>query len=400
MRIALILRKPPFPAHTGFNLIVHNVIKRLAELHQIRTFFLDAACEEGNFHFYTEYELYECDGEVLNNYNGAKISRFARYYGTEENKLAWLQRKVSQFNPERLLGFGYDLLGYFGALNTSIPKILDIVDSETLYLWREIKTGSADLNNWKHLLAAVMISRKYVKNCEAIITVGIEDSENIRKLTGYENVYTVPNGVDHGFYCPNGEVQKVDGQVVFSGSLSFSPNQRAIQWFVKNCWKDIIREIPDAKLIVIGKDPKKELKDSLESSYENVKVIGFVEDIRDYVRMSQVSIAPMVSGSGIKNKILEAWALGQAVVSTSLGARGLVCEDEKDILLADNPGHFSRQVIRLINDKNMRERLGDAARKNVVRNYSWQSISNEFNRLITLNLSDIKTTSRVNTVSY
>lgn len=400
MRIALILRKPPFPAHTGFNLIVHNVIKRLAELHQIKTFFLDAACEGSKFHFYTEYELYECNGEVLDNYSGAKVSRFARYYGTEDNKLAWLNSRVSQFNPERILGFGYDLLGYFGALNTNIPKILDIVDSETLFLWREIKTGSADLNTWKHLLAAFMTSRKYVKKCEAIITVGREDSENIKRLTGYQNVYTVPNGVDYGFYCPNGEVQKTDGQVVFSGSLSFSPNQRAIQWFVKNCWRDIIREIPNAQLIVIGKDPKKELKDYLESSFENVRVIGFVEDIRDYVRMSQVSIAPMVSGSGIKNKILEAWALGQAVVSTSLGAKGLICEDEKDILLADNPGQFSRQVIRLINDKNMRERLGEAARKNVVRNYSWQSISNEFNRLITLNRSDIKAASRVNTVSF
>jgi glycosyltransferase involved in cell wall biosynthesis len=350
--------------------------------HQIIVLILDKEYTAGKSIFFTHFESYydDSEGKVCEKRMLVEIPRVARYYRTERDKLIWLDNKIKAYKPDRIIGFGYDLLGYFGLLDPNIPKILDVVDSEVLFFWRDIKQGHMGLNCLKHLLASVLIA-KFIKKCDAVITVSNEDTRNLKRITQYNKIFTIPNGVDLDYYYPDKNIVKKEGQIVFVGSLTWLPNRQAIQWFLKKCWGNILRVIPHATLIIIGKNPTEDIAEFIRS-YPNVELKGFVEDIRDYIRRSQVSIAPMISGSGIKNKILEAWALGQPVVSTYLGARNLVCKNDVNILLADSPRLFSKQIMRLFRDKSLRESIAAAGRANVSSNYSWEKVTDEFNALI------------------
>lgn len=379
MKIAVVLRKPPVPVYTGLNLIIKNVLERISGGLRLKLFILDGEAFTDRPDTSYDLEVFTPPGGSPN--GNSRICRYARYYGTDESRLQWLSERVAEYRPDRVVGFGYDLLGYFGLLETRAPKILDIVDSEVLVLWREIKRGMVRPYMWKHVAASIALARKYIGKCDLIITVSREDTENIRKISGSGNIHTIPNGVDYDFYCPDERVGKKEGQVVFTGSLSYPPNRQSILWFVRKCWEAVLKGKPGARLVIIGKNPEEDVKRELES-YGNVEVIGFVQDIRDYIRASQVSVAPIISGSGIKNKILEAWALGLPVVSTPLGAKGLYGEDGRNILLADVPRSFSRQVVRLLEDGGLRERLGREGRANVMENFSWRKIADEFKRVI------------------
>jgi glycosyltransferase involved in cell wall biosynthesis len=380
MKIAIIIRNVPVPLYSGLNVIIQNIVKNISRNHQLQIFVLDENdfSKINDVHFNKRsIEIFHYNNNV-NNYKQHttfKINKILRFYRIEEKKIIWLTREIAKYKPDSILGFGYDLLGYFGLLNAPIPKILNIIDDETLFLWRDIKKGNIGINKLKHLIASISYARKYIKKCNAIITVSSEDTDHIKSLSNFQKVYTIPNGVDTDFYYPDNAVEKVNGQIIFAGSMNWPPNQQAVQWFLKNCWHIILESRPDAALIIIGKWLKDDLKLKFDK-YKNVTALGFVEDLRNFVRASQVSIAPMISGSGIKNKILEAWALGNPVVATSLGARGLIYVDEKNILLADTPSLFANQVLKLLNNADLREMMGEKGRRNAIENYSWQIATN------------------------
>jgi polysaccharide biosynthesis protein PslH len=380
MKIAIIIRNVPVPLYSGLNVIIQNIVKNISRNHQLQIFVLDENdfSKLNDFYFNkrsSEIFLYNNNVHNYKQHTTFKINKILRFYRIEEKKIIWLTREIEKYIPDSILGVGYDLLGYFGLLDVSISKILNIIDDETLFLWRDIKKGNISVNKLKHLIASIITARKYIKKCNAIITVSSEDTNHIKKITHFQKVYTIPNGVDTDFYFSDTTIEKVNGQIIFTGSMNWPPNQQAVLWFLKNCWHIILESRPNAALIIIGKWLKDDLKLQFEK-YKNVTALGFVEDLRNFVRASQVSVAPMISGSGIKNKILEAWALGNPVVATNLGSRGLICKNEKNILLADTPSLFANQVLKLLNNADLREMMGEKGRRNVIENYSWQIATN------------------------
>lgn len=382
MKIAIVLRQLPTYLHAGLNLIIYNIIKRLSLIHKINMLVLDSKENSGTFAFIDNIYFFDNKIESTCQLEPHPITFIENYYRTEQKKLYWLQSELEKNNPDKIVGFGYDLLGYFGLLNTRTPRILDVVDSEMLYLWRNIKEDGLSYKIIKHLVASVLLSKKNIIRCNTIITVSEEDSKNIYSIINKKRIiHTISNGVDNSFFCPDSQIKKIPGKIVFSGSLSWPPNQQAIKWFVSNCWHQILKNQPNASLSIIGKSPPSELKAYL-TSYPRVHFLGFVDDIRDHIRSSQVSIAPMVSGSGIKNKILEAWAMGIPVVSTSLGSSGLICIPDENILVADSPISFAEKIMQLMDNNILREQIAEAGRQNVIKNYSWDKITKQFNKLL------------------
>lgn len=386
MRIAIVTRDLPLPPGTGLNLVIHNLVKGLAARHEVRFFIL----QRGYYNYKVPgnandpalfpWEFEECPSDVTTGH-GQALSRPTRYYGIQTGKVDWLAGRLQAWGAERIVGFDFNLAPYLALLPNKIPKILDAVDSEILYYRNQIAAGNLRTGVWKHLAAAWLMGREHIRKFDAVVTVSAADSRNIAGATRAQNVFTVPNGVDHEFFAPNLAVPRQANQVVFCGSLSFVPNQQAITWFVEKCWDRIRAERGDARLLVIGKSPSPQLKPMLES-HAGVECLGYVDDIRTHILGSAVSIAPMVSGSGIKNKILEAWALGVPVVATPLAVRGLSHQHGANILIGGTPEELTRHVVSVMSDAALRERIGAAGRAYVVEHYTWERSREDFNAIV------------------
>ena len=113
----------------------------------------------------------------------------------------------------------------------------------------------------------------------------------------------------------------------------------------------------------------------------SIEVTGFVDDVRPWLEGSAVVVVPMVSGSGVKNKLLEAMSIGRPIVTTSLGVESLDIEPGRDLLVADDPAAYAEALDRLLGDPELQARLGAAARERVVATYSWDACAARYDEL-------------------
>lgn len=161
-------------------------------------------------------------------------------------------------------------------------------------------------------------------------------------------------------------------RVTFLGGLHWPPNAQGIVWFAREVWPTIQQQVPDAVLTVIGKSPPATLT-ALESAL-NLDVTGYVDDPWPYLAETAAFIVPLHAGGGMRVKILDAWAWGLPVVSTTVGAEGICCSDGHNLLLADGAQAFAQAVVRLLNEPQMAAELGAAGRKTVESHYDWRHV--------------------------
>jgi len=198
-----------------------------------------------------------------------------------------------------------------------------------------------------------------------------------RHFSAYEKKLTiVPNCIQVSDY-QGLEVKPVANQLVYSGSFRFYANYDAMQWFVSYVFPKVLERIPDAQLLVTGDHADLPL-----SSTRNVTLTGYVDDVKALIAASAISLAPIWSGGGTRLKILEAMAIGVPVVATSKGAEGLGTQNEEHLLIADTSEAFAECIIRILNDRDLRDRLVANASLLVKENYDWPVVAPRFLRLM------------------
>ncbi len=247
-------------------------------------------------------------------------------------------------------------------------KLLELVDSETLQAARRVRPGAP-----KTRLRAVMarvLEQRAVRLFHACTSVAEPDARVIRMLAPNVPVYVTPNGVDADYFAPLDLPEQPD-TVVFTGAMSFPPNITAVLYYYQHILPLIRHERPQVQLIIAGRDPAPEIAALGDDPF--VTVTGYVDDMRPWLAQSCVMICPMRSGSGIKNKVLEALAMARPVVATTLGIEALEVTNQRDLVIADQPAEFAAAVLRLLHDPAARKRLGTAGRELVMRRYTWEA---------------------------
>ena len=145
---------------------------------------------------------------------------------------------------------------------------------------------------------------------------------------------------------------KTDGRepdtMLFLGSFRHLPNQEGLEWFTRRVLPLIVAKRPNAKLMVVGSDPPP--RHTLPGNSDAIELVGFVEDVLEPVRRYSLFVCPILSGSGVRVKLLEAFAAGMPVVSTRIGAEGLASVDGEICALADDPQLFADRVVTLLTD--------------------------------------------------
>jgi glycosyltransferase involved in cell wall biosynthesis len=179
----------------------------------------------------------------------------------------------------------------------------------------------------------------------------------------------VPNGVDLDFFRAGATpAVRAPTTLLFFGAIDYHPNTDAMLFFAREVMPLLRSRVPRVRLCIVGRRPP-EAVTALRGP--DVEVAGAVEDVRPYLERAAVVIVPLRLGGGTRLKILEALAMGKAVVSTTLGAEGLDVVPDRDLLLADDPATFAAQIRRLLDDPELAARIGAAGRRVVEARYGW-----------------------------
>ena len=157
-------------------------------------------------------------------------------------------------------------------------------------------------------------------------------------------------------------------------------NKDAVLYFLREIWSPIREEVPDVSFYAVGQDPPGELLEMARRD-PRIRVTGYVDDVRPYISQAGVYVVPLRVGGGTRLKVLDAMAMGKALVSTSVGCEGIEISPGTDILVENDPGAFARAVIWLIRNRTKREEIGRRARELVVSRYSWVGIGKQLNQL-------------------
>ena len=285
---------------------------------------------------------------------------------------------------------GIELAPYLDVIEAARPRPLVVFDDhncEYLLQQRAFRTDLREPARWAGA-AYSFVQWRRLRHFEAqachradrVVAVSEADAAALRELVPGLRVTVVPNGVDTQAYRPEvsslqspiSSLRSPTSTLVFTGTMDFRPNVDAVLWFARRVLPRVRLSVPQAHFVVVGQRPHRRL-DNLRRD-PAVTLTGWVEDVRPYIAQAAVYVAPLRMGGGTRLKLLEAMAMGKAVVTTRLGAEGYPVTASRELLLADTPAEFAAAVVELLGAPERRAELGRAARAFVEQHYDWQAI--------------------------
>jgi glycosyltransferase involved in cell wall biosynthesis len=213
-----------------------------------------------------------------------------------------------------------------------------------------------------------MFEQDVLRQVDEVAVVTDLDAVQARQW-GARNVSIVENGVDLDEFRPADDLP-APAEILCLGSLDWQPNLDAVEYLIDEIMPMITARMPEAKLRIVGRRPPSELQKKVAAN-PHIELVGEVPEVRPYFARGTVVVVPLRIGGGSRIKILEAMAMGKAVVSTTVGAEGLAVTDGVHLLLADSPADFARRTIELIQSPSQRASLGEHGRKLVEERYGW-----------------------------
>ena len=269
---------------------------------------------------------------------------------------------------------------WFGR-NDLPPAVVDVIDCNPLEFWRGF-LSYRDLRQryWalREIGVATRFARRTVRAFAATVCVGTADARWLRRIGG-DTVHVIPNGVDVPEHVAS---EANEPTLCFTGALDYQPNIEAVMFAVDAIWPRILATVPHARLVIAGRNPTARIRALANTA--NVELLPDVPDIAAVLGNAWVSIAPMRSGVGIKNKVLEAWACARPVVMSQLATNGLVVPSDHASLVSAKADAMADAVVRLFTDAEERHRLGHSARENVLRHFTWADVAERLDALLRL----------------
>jgi len=253
-------------------------------------------------------------------------------------------------------------------------KVMDLIDVDS-YKWRQYAEQSPAWTSWIYHYEAKYLAeyeKRIARTFDHVLVVSEQEKGLFPGGGNTPNLEAMSNGVDLEFFKSDqlGTHAPVRPTLVFTGAMDYRPNIEGIRWFVESVFPRIQVAVPRVELLIVGNKPTPEVVRL--GRLRGVVVTGFVEDVREYLARASVSIVPLRVARGIQNKVLEAMAMGKAVVCTPQAHEGIRATSGKELIVAESTEDFSAATIDLLLDQGKAERFGLAARECVEREYSWE----------------------------
>lgn len=240
-------------------------------------------------------------------------------------------------------------------------------------IWQQMAISEKKhLKRWylKHLaLALRQYETEEMNLFDGIVCISDNDAETFRQLGCRRKIISIPFGIETS---PLSDTESEPNSLFHIGSMDWMPNQESIRWFLDTAWPMIHKEMPQLRFYIAGRNMPEEF---MHLNQEGVVVVGEVKDSSEFIASKQINIVPLLSGSGIRIKIIEAMSHGKAIISTTTGASGIKYTDGQDILIADTPEKFLTQLRRLNDSPDLCTTLGNNAHQLVENEYSQQALA-------------------------
>ncbi len=240
-------------------------------------------------------------------------------------------------------------------------------------IWRRMAQGERNpFKRWyiKHLaLTLGAYEREHVNDFDGVICITDIDADYFRSQGCRKSIVTIPFAINP---APPASQPEEPNTLFHLGSMDWLPNQEGVRWFLDKVWPLVHSRMPSLTLHLAGRRMPDDL---LSLQLPGVHMVGEVPDAMQFIASKQINVVPLLSGSGIRVKIVEAMAAGKAVVTTTCGAQGIPYVDGQHLLIADTPEQFAAQIERCVADPSMRLLLGTNARRLVADTYSTELLT-------------------------
>lgn len=389
MKILQLCLKPPLPARDGGCIAMNNITQGLLQAgHRVKvlTIFthkhdLNPELMPADYLESTEIEGVFIDTKLnaVDAYSSIITSdsyNISRFFSTDfDIRLAKLLRKedFDIIHLESLFMTPY--VSTIRRLCTT-PIVLRSHNIEYV-IWEKIAAGTRNpirrfyLNYLTRKLKQYELSM--LNGVSGIASISDEDRRRMLALGMKKPIRTIPFGINLADY-PFESNAHSELALFHLGAMDWGPNLEGILWFLKSIWPRVHEKYPDLKLYLAGRNMSDEIK---LLNFPNVVVVGEVEHAIQFMQSKAIMVVPLLSAGGIRVKIIEGLALGRAVISTTLGAEGLDCEDRKNIMLADRPDEWLKAVDELMTNPALVESLGSQGRTHATAQFDNGEITDE-----------------------
>lgn len=290
-----------------------------------------------------------------------------------------IRRAVERHKPDVVHIF-FPQMAHYIEVCGGVPAVMDTSDAALLGVFRRAMNARRVWAKAYHLLQWLFWVRyesRYFPRFQKVMTVTQQDAGALKMVMPDLDVYAAAIAVDVDPLPPVNSLQGNARRIGFLASFNHQPNLDAALYCASEILPLVKKRLPDAEFVVAGKNPPPLL---LEMKARGVTCLGFVERVSEFYGDVDVVVAPIRFGGGIKIKVLEAMACGKPVVSTSVGAEGIV-ESDGGLLVANGPEEFASHVVALLSDGNWRAKLGAQARQVVERRFSWQRVCDDVGKI-------------------
>ncbi len=276
---------------------------------------------------------------------------------------------------------GIEMAPYLPTLEAARPRPMIIYDAHNAEWILQQRAFAADVRTPPRWLAALYSwiqqrrLRRYetelLRRVDHTIAMSAPDKVALRELVSGAPITVIPNGVDLPAYS-RFTGNPISYDLLFTGKMDFRPNIDAALWFGQQVLPRIQARRPDTTFAIVGQRPHPRLEVLRDLS--GVTITGYVEDVRPYIAGTTVYVAPLRVGGGTRLKLLEAMAMGKAIVSTTVGAEGFPVVNGQELILADDPETFAAEVLALLGDPVRRRELGHTSQAFARATYGWDAL--------------------------
>lgn len=379
-KVVILTSRFPYPLERGDKLRIYHHIRLLADHCDIYLFSLsdkavakkditqlESLCKEVHVQYVRKVDI----GIALLSGIFSRLPFQVHYFLRSGIKHDY-QSKIRSINPDVVYCQLLRMAEYTAGL--SLPKALDYMDTFSLGMKRRIQNSPW----WQRPLLNIELARliRYERDIfpgfDAHSIISKQDKEAL-PLDDPSSIFTIPNGVDTEFFCPDPQGIPPE-DIVFVGNLGYFPNVEASKLLALEILPGVNKAQP-CSLVLAGARPATEVK--LLEADQKVSLTGWLDDIRDGYRRGKVFVAPLFAGSGQQNKILEAMSMGIPCIVTKIVNEAIGGTHGENLFVAESIQEFIDLTIRLLQDEELRTQMGQRARKFVQVTYDWGSVGDQ-----------------------